>query len=150
MRYLALTMVFAWMAALLGYMELQHEVEHVAPRTALVTDHFTGEVRQCRTYPNSDWSCHAVEIEPRSWVFALIPFWPARDDLGEVLSLPGPSGEPASFTENQLFSDLVSNGIMALVMLVVGLIIMRARDDGEGGSADGGSDGGGAGGGGGE
>lgn len=45
---------------LLGYMELRHEVEYIGPRNALVTNHFTREVRNCYTYGSGDWSCHKV------------------------------------------------------------------------------------------
>jgi len=117
------------MVALFGYMELQHEVERIAPQTALVTNHFTGEVRQCHVYRSGDMSCHAVDIEPRSWVFALIPFWPARQFEA--------STDDMSFTETQLFNDMVTNGIFALIMLVVGIVVMWVANGEEGGSADG-------------
>lgn len=132
------------MAVLLGYMELRHEVEEIGPRNALVTNHFTGEVRNCDTHGHGDWSCWPADIEPRSWVFALIPFWPARDDLGDTLYLSETWAEDTPFTQTPFFSDLISNGVTGIVMLVVGILIMRIRDEEEGGDGNGGgSDGGG-------
>lgn len=125
------------MAALLGYMELEHEVEKIGPRNALVTDHFTGEVRECYTYGSGDWSCRAIDIEPRSWVFALIPFWPARDEMGDKLHLSETWADETPFTETPLFSEMISNGVIGIVMLVVGIFIMRIKDEDNGG---GGSD----------
>ena len=133
------------MAGLTGYMELQHEVERVAPSTALVTNHFTGEVRSCRTYRSGDMSCHAVDVEPRSWVLALIPFWPAREDLGGRAHLAERWADDTPFTQTQFFSDLMANGPIWIVMLGLGVLIMRIKDEPDGGGADGGCDGGGAG-----
>ena len=132
------------MVALLGYMELDHEVEYIGPENALVTNHFTGEVQNCNTRGYGDWSCWPAEIEPRSWVLALIPFWPARDDLGQKLHLSETWAPDAPFTETPLYSALISNGVTGLVMLVVGIFIMRIRDNEEGDDSSGGeSDGGG-------
>ena len=125
---LLLSLICAW-AALLGYMELQFEVEQIGPRTALVTDHFTGEVQECDTYGHGDWGCHAIDIEPRSWVFALIPFWPARDEMGDKLHLSERWADEPSFTRTRFFSDLVSNGVLGIVILVMGIFVMRIKDD---------------------
>lgn len=143
-RCILLLAVFGFMAALLGYMELDHEVECIGPENALVTNHFTGEVQNYDTYGYGDWSCRSAEIEPRSWVFALIPFWHARDDLDDKLHLSKAWAENTPFKETPLYSDLISNGVMGLVMLVAGIFIMRIRDDEErGDDSGGGSDGGG-------
>lgn len=143
-RRILLLLICGWIAALLGYTQLQHEVEQIGPRTALVTNHFTGEVQNCDTYGYSDWSCLPADIAPRSWVFALIPFWPARDDLGDKLYLSETWAEDTPFKETPLYSDLISNGVIGIVMLVMGIFIMRIRDDEEvGDDSGGGSDGGG-------
>lgn len=124
------------MAALLGYMELRHEVERIGPRNALVTNHFAGEVQNCYTYGSGDWGCHPVDLAPRSWVFALIPFWPARNDLGPTLHLSETWADETPFMETPLFSDMISNGVMGIVMLVAGIFVMcikeekDSRDDG--------------------
>jgi len=133
-----LLLIGVGMAALLGYMELRHEVERVGPRNALVTNHFTGEVRNCYTYGGGDWSCHTIDIEPRSWVFALIPFWPARDDLGAKLHLSETWADETPFTETPLFSDLASNGVIGIVMLIVSIFIMCIKEDDDDGVSRGG------------
>src|SRR5690606_40096024 len=82
--------------ALMGYMELRHEVERITSETALVTNHLTGEVRQCNTRGNGNWNCRAVAMQARHWIFALIPFWPARDHLVNDLHVhPAPADEAA-------------------------------------------------------
>jgi len=143
-RSILMLAVCGSMFALLGYMELDHEVEYIGPENALVTNHFTGEVRNCNTRGYGDWSCWPVEIEPRSGVLALIPFWPARENLGEKLHLSETWAEDTPFKETPLYSDLISNGVIGIVMLAMGIFIMRIRDDEEGGDGSGGgSDGGG-------
>lgn len=133
-----LLLICSGMAALLSYMELRHEVEHIGPRHALVTNHFTGEVRNCYTYGSGDWGCHPVDIAPRSWVFALIPFWPARDNPGATLHPSETWPDDTPFTESPLFSDMISNGVMGIVILLVGIYVVWVtkydEDDNTGGS----------------
>jgi len=137
-RHILLVVIYGWMVALLGYMELQNEVERIGPRNALVTDHFTGEVRNCYTYSGGDWACHPVDIDPRSWVFALIPFWPARDDIGQKLHLSRTWADDTPFTQTAFCSDLIPNRLIGIVMLVVGIFIIRTKDDAETDNTDGG------------
>lgn len=133
-RSIMLLLACGWMAALFGYMELDHEVEQIDHKNALVTNHFTGEVRLCDTSGYGDWGCREIDMEPRSWVLALIPFWPARDDLGDRLHLSEASTDEGPFAKAQFSSDLISNGIIGGIMLIVGLFIMLIRDDEEKGS----------------
>ena len=144
-RLILLFLVLSWTMALLGFMELRHEVERIDPETALITNHFTGEVRRCLTYRNMDWSCRPSDIESRSFVFALIPFWPARTMPGSGASAKAPA-EGTRSRRSQLSSDLVSNGAIGPILLVVSIFILYRRDEGEGGNADGGSEAGGDGG----
>jgi|SRR5690606_14443328 len=130
-RYVLLLAIYGWSAALLGFMELQHEVERIGPRNALVTNHFSGDVRLCNTHGRGDWGCNKIEIEPRSWVLALIPFWPARDDLGAQLHLSETWANESPFAKSRLSSDLMANGIVAGIMLVIGFFIMLIKDDEE-------------------
>jgi hypothetical protein len=142
-RYVLLLLVFGWAAALLAFMELEHEVERLSPEVALVTNHFTGTVRRCNTYRNADWGCRPVDLEPRSWIFALIPLWPARQEFGGRLHIPEGSGDRAAFANAQFRSDIVHLCIVGAVMLVVGFFIMRIKDGDEGGAPNGGGDDGG-------
>ncbi|WP_449470116.1 hypothetical protein [Sphingobium chungangianum] len=144
-RSMLLAAISVWTAMLLGYMHLRHEVEQIGPRDALVTDHFTGEVRQCDTHGYGDWSCWPADIEPRSWVFAVTPFWPVRRDLGEKLNLSETWADDTPFTETPLYSALINNGIIGFVMLVVGIFVMwpRAENGTSSSGGEGGSDGGG-------
>lgn len=130
-RHMLLLLVCGGMAALLGFMELQDEVERIGPKNALVTNHFTGEVQLCDTHGYGDWGCSEIDIEPRSWVLALIPFWPARDDLGARLYLSETWTDESLFAKSQFSSDLISNGMTGGIMLVVGFFIMRIKDDEE-------------------
>lgn len=133
--------------ALLSYMELRHEVERITSETALVTNHLTGEVRQCNTRGNGDWSCRPVDMQARHWIFALIPFWPARDHLVNDLHVHTVPADEASFLSPQIVGDMGTYAAFAIVMLVLGFILREKnwRRDASGGGDGGGSDGGGAG-----
>jgi len=140
-RYVLLLLIYGWTVALLGYMELQSEVERIGPETVLLTNHFAGDVQECNTAGYGDWRCRPVNIEPRHWIFALIPFWPARGDLAEKLYLSKTWPDEIPFSETPLFSDLIANGAIGIVLLVIGVFIMRIKEDGGSGNADGSSDG---------
>ena len=134
--------------ALLGYMELRHEVERITSETALVTNHLTGEVRQCNTRGNGNWNCRAVAMQARHWIFALIPFWPARDHLVNDLHVhPAPADE-AAFLSPQIVGDMGTYVAFAIVMFVMGFILREknwrrdASEGGDGGNSDGSGDGG--------
>jgi len=144
-RIYTLITVYLWMALLVGFMELNHEFERIGPETTLVTNHFTGEVKYCRVYRSGDMSCHPADIEPRHWIFALIPLWPGREELNKEPSTEL-QGRETSFTETALFKELSIDAIIVLVLLVVTILILRGtREEGTGSSDGGGSDGGGGG-----
>ena len=107
----------------------------------MAPSHFTGEVRQCNAAGHDDWGCQPTDIEPRHWIFALIPFWPARGDLAEKLYLSKTWPDEIPFSETPLFSDLIANGAIGIVLLVIGVFIMRIKEDGGSGNAHGSSDG---------
>lgn len=142
-RYLLLFLVFGWMAGLLGFMQLNHEFERIGPEAMLVTNHFTGEVKRCRVYRSGDMSCHDVDIEPRSWIFALIPFWPGREELDEDRQRKTAARE-TPFTETPLFKDILFHGFFAALMLGLAVYILRiGKEDGNADGGGGGGDGGG-------
>lgn len=144
-RFYTLIAVYVWMALLIGFMELQHEFERIGPETTLVTNHFTGEVKYCNVYPSGDMSCHRSDIQPRHWIFALIPLWPGRAELNEEPPTELQARE-TPFTETALFKELSIDAIMVLVLLAVTVLILRGtREQGTGSSDGGGSDGGGGG-----
>ncbi|MGK9086159.1 hypothetical protein KXR64_20480 [Brucella intermedia] len=145
LRFLSIILVWGWAALLIGFMELNHEFERIGPETTLVTNHFTGDVKYCRVYRSGDMSCHSSDIEPRHWLFALIPLWPGRDELNE-----DPPSELVAretpFTMTSLFKELLIDGIVVAVLLVVTVLILSGMREGGTGSSDGGgSDGGGGG-----
>lgn len=133
------------MFGLFGYMELRHEVERITSETALVTNHFTGEVRQCNTAGTGDWGCRPVEIEPRHLIFALIPFWPARDEPGEDLYVPNVPADETAFLTPQISGDMGTYTAFIIVMIGFGFILREKNWTGgtAGSGGDGGSDGGG-------
>lgn len=142
----------AGMFALLGYIELRHEVEQITSETAVVTNHFAGEVQECNTAGNGDWVCRQVDVEPRHWVFALIPFWPTRDSLGEAGYVREVPADETAFLTPQISGDLGTYTAFVLVMFAFGFIL-REKNWSSGTSergSDGGSDEDGGGGDGGE
>lgn len=73
-RFAAPVLSLIFMALLLAYMQLHHDLERVDPDTVLLTNHWTGEVRRCHRSRNSELSCLPKTLEPRSWYLALSPF----------------------------------------------------------------------------
>lgn len=138
-RFILTFVVLSFNLALLGYMELRFEVEHIDPDTALVTNHFTGEVRRCRTYRNADWSCTPTDLKPRPFVFALVPFWPARTLPGND-ARAGDREDARQFRRSRLAQDLVYDGAIVLILLLLSIYLLRPEKAHEGGA--GGRDGG--------
>ena len=54
------------------YFSLSKDVKHITDNTIVVTNHWTGEVKQCLIAPNGSWACSPAPSIPVPWYMAMV------------------------------------------------------------------------------